>query len=306
MNATSHALRWNQTRFLAGVVFATLLLLAATLWAYPSNTDFAVSNSHWNGLREATRGFEIIPLFSLRDLPLEPRGTVLIALPYRKPSTADMDTLKRYVEGGGVLVLMDDFGYGNTILARLGVGARFGGQVVVDQLFNYRNRRLVRIVIDLPKGPLTDGVRSLILNHATHITDTKGLTVVALSSMVSFVDTNGNGKRDTGEPVGPFPVSAFGPVGEGYLALVSDPSMLTNSMLHVGSNRKFFENLFRLAGENAQVYLDEAHLPRAPLDMTKRALAQLRALLTYPPITFALVAAGVALPIAMLGKFPGR
>lgn len=287
----------------AGIISA--FLVAVVLWLYPSRTDYAVTNPYWNGLRRTGEQLGLQPLASLDLLADQARGTALIVIPYVSPSKVEFERLKRYVETGGVLLLMDDSGTANDVLTHLGVGARLSGQLLVDPLFNFKNGRLPRIA-DFTGGPITEGVESLVFNHATVIADIGRLTEVASSSLVSYLDSNQNGRRDADDPAGPFAVAAAGPVGEGYLVLVSDPSILLNSMLDLGHNRRFVRNLLRIAGADARIYLDEAHLPRAALDVAKNLLAQIRQMVALPPVAFALVFLGFGLPLAMVLKSSRR
>jgi hypothetical protein len=291
-------------RFLAGVIACTIIAVALTLWYYPSSTDFAVSNTHWNGLSDISRQLSITP-FSLVDrFAAERRGTALLIIPARPPQSEHLRLLRTYVETGGVLVLLDDFGFGNDILAFLGSEIRFSGQLLADPLFNLRNSRLPRI-LDIAPSPITQGVEGLILNHATVLTGISQLRGVALSSPVSYLDVNQSGIRDEGDPVGPFSVAALEPLGEGYLVVVSDPSILINSMVRLAHNRRFLSNAFGLAGANARSYLDDALLPQAPLDVAKNLLADIRRFVAWPPAAFALVVAALLLPAVLLSK-PGR
>ncbi len=290
---------------LVAVCVCTLLLVALTLWVYPSGTDFAPSNPYWNGLQRAREELAIKRLSSLNLLAQQAKGTVLIVIPTTVPSSADLDTLKQFTEAGGVLMLMDDFGFGNNILAHLGVTARLSGLVLVDPLFNFRNRRFPRIIA-FSASPLSEGVDSLVLNHASVITDDSGLTVLARSSPISFLE-NGKGERDAGQASRPpFAVAGMRRLGEGYLVLVSDPSILLSSMLVLGSNRRFLQNLFKLAGDGATVYLDEAHLPLAPLDVAKEQLRRFRGNFTSPLVAFATAGVGLAVPLAILWRLTRR
>ncbi len=287
--------------FLAAVAVFTLLLVALTLWVYPSRADFAASNPSWNGFGVESQQLGIKRIASLRFLPGEGGSTALIVIPYVSPSPSDLKTIKQYVDAGGVLILMDDFGFGNAVLERLEVGARFSGQLLVDPLFNFKSRRLPRIAQFSP-GPVSEGVRGLILNRATVISAAGGMRVLAGSSPVSFLDANENGQREAGEEGGPFAVAAIAPVGRGYLVLVSDPSMLLNSMLRLADNRRFVENLFRVVGRGAPVFLDEAHLARAALDVARDGLNQFRGFLATPLVAFAASGVGLALPLVVLWK----
>lgn len=292
-------------RFLAGVIAYTAVAVALILWYYPSSTDFAISNPYWNGLSELTRGFSVRPLTLTDGFPAESQGTVLLVIPSRPPQPSHLTFIKRYVETGGVLVLLDDFGSGNDILAFLGSEIRFSGQLLADPLFNLRNGRLPRI-LDIAPSPITQGVEGLILNHATVLTGIGESRGAALSSPVSYLDVNRNGRRDEGEPVGRLPVAGLEPIGEGYLIVVSDPSILVNGTIHLAHNRRLLFNVFGLAGTNARVFLDNALLPYAPLDVAKNLLADARRLIGGPAGAFALVVAALVLPAVLLPRPGGR
>jgi len=288
-------------RSLVLVAGVAALLIAAALWVYPSSTDFAGANPYWHGTRWSRAELRIAGLRAPANLPAEPKGTVLIVIPAVPPRMDHLDRLARYVAAGGVLVVLDDFGQGNRILARLGSTARFHGKRLADPLFNYRNPRLPRIT-ELAPAATAAGVREIVFNHATALDGIAGMTVLARSSPVSYLDLNGNGRRDGDDPGGPFPVAAVTPVGLGTLVVVGDPSLLLNSMLDLGQNRRFLQYLFQFAGSAAQVYLDEASLPRAPLDRAKVGLAQARALIAHPLLAYALAAVAFALPLVILLK----
>ncbi len=287
-------------RFIIAIGALTILVVAVTLWVVPSASDFSTSNPSWNGLQQARDQFAMHGLRSLGLLPAQAVGTALVVVPAVPFSPRDLDALKQYTAGGGVLILMDDFGYGNAILAHLGAESRLSGQLLVDPLFAYKNRRFPRVT-DLA-GPGAEGVQSIVLNYATVITGTARTTVLARSSPASFLNRNRNGRRDAGDPPGPFAVAALQRVGGGSVVVVSDSSLLLNSMLGLANNRRFAQNLFHLAGVRPQVYLDEGHLPRAPLDVAKDWLSRARGVFAFPPLALLAAAAGIAL----LWKSPRR
>jgi len=285
-------------RFLAGVAAFTVVIVAVVLWVLPSSTDYSPANPRWNGLRVVAREHGVVGIGSLDALP-SGANTVLVVLPSSPPTRAETDRLRAFLAGGGTLVVMDDFGPGNAVLQGLGVAARFSGQPLADGLFNYRSAYLPRIMDFIP-SPITEGLEQLVLNHATVISPLGDLRAVALSSAVSYLDTNGSGRRDAGEPTGPFPVVAFGRVGGGSLVLVADSSLLLNAMLPLGGNRRLAGNIFRLAGERPQILLDEVHLPHRPLDLAKAVLRAGRESVSPPPVTFVLVMGALAIPLMSL------
>jgi len=282
-------------------VSAALFVVALVLWIYPSSTDFANSNTHWNGMSDASREFHIRPLTDVGGVPSESRGTVVLVIHSRLPQPGHLQAIRRFVEGGGVLILLDNFGSGNDVLTVLGSAIRFSGRLLADPLFNLKSSRLPRI-LDFAPSPLTVGVEELVFNHATVLTGTNTTQAAATSSAVSYLALNPTGQREEGAPRGPFPVLALEPHKEGYVVAVSDSSILINSMLVQADNRRLFRNAVGLAGANARIFLDDVLLPQGPLDATKRALADTRRLLRGPAAAFALAVAALVLPSVLLSK----
>jgi hypothetical protein len=280
----------------AGALFAVALIL----WIYPSTTDFANSNTHWNGMSDASREFHIRPLTDVGGFPSESRGTVVLVIPSRPPQPTHLQAIRRFVEEGGVLILLDNFGSGNDVLIALGSAIRFRGRLLADPLFNLTNSRLPRI-LDFAPGPLTVGVEELVFNHATVLTGINATQAAATSSTVSYLALP-TGQRDEGTSRGPFPVLALEPHKEGYVVAVSDSSILINSMLPQADNRRLFQNAVGLAGADARILLDDVLLPQGPLDATKHALADTRRLLSGPAAALALAVAALVLPTVLLSK----
>jgi hypothetical protein len=212
-----------------------------------------------------------------------------------------LQAIRRFVESGGVLILLDNFGSGNDVLMVLGSAIRFSGRLLADPLFNLKNSRLPRI-LDFAPSPLTVGVEELVFNHATVLTGISTIQAAATSSAVSYLALNATGQREEGASRGPFPVLALEPHKEGYVVVVSDSSILINSMLSQADNRRLFQNAVGLAGANAQIFLDDVLLPEGPLDATKHALADTRRLLSGPAAALALAVAALVLPTVLLSK----
>ncbi len=288
-------------RFVAGVMAGVLFAVALVLWIYPSTTDFANSNIHWNGMSDANREFHVTPLSDVGGFPSESRNTVVLVIPSHRPQPTHLQAIKRFVDGGGVLILLDNFGSGNDVLMVLGSAIRFSGRLLVDPLFNLKNSRLPRI-LDFAPSPLTVGIEDLVFNHATVLTGISTTRAAATSSAVSYLALNPTGQRDEGAPRGPFPVLALEPHKAGYVVAVSDASILINSMLPQADNRRFLRNAIGLAGANTRIFLDDVLLPQGPLDATKHALADTRRLLTEPAATLALAVAALVLPTVLLSK----
>jgi hypothetical protein len=273
-------------RFLVILTIALVIILAMVAWFFPSVEDFRVENPFWNGARDISLIVSASPLLSLSDLPTPFPGTTLILIPYLDFTPAELGKLNSFVTQGGTLILADDYGYGNQILKYLGLEARFSGQVLLDPLFNYRNKWLPRIS-DLRASPVTNNTESLVLNHATALIDVKADDVLALSSSFSFLDLNGNQEWDEDEPTGPLPVISKHNLGNGQIILISDPSLFINSMTRIGDNYSFIQNIAAIT--TASLLIDQSHLPPSNLHQTKNLLASIRGHLITPVGTLGLI-----------------
>ena len=273
-------------RFLVILTIALVIILAVVIWFLPTNEDFRADNPFWNGTKDISSSYPASPLASLSDLPPSPPGSTLILIPYLDFTPAELEQLHTFVTQGGTLVLADDYGFGNQILEYLGLKARFSGQVLLDPMSNYKNKWFPRISHIIPSS-VTINTESLILNHATCLTDVETGDALALSSVFSFLDLNDNQAWDEGEPTGPLPVISRHSLGSGQLILISDPSIFINSMETIESNYDFVQNIAAIT--TFRLLIDQSHLPPSNLHQTKNLLAYIRGWLITPVGTLSLV-----------------
>lgn len=278
-----------------------VLVLSAIVWFYPPTGDFRVDNPFWNGLSSLSNQAKVVPLNSLGDLPSAGKGTALLVVPYEQFSEAELAQVRSYVSSGGTLVLLDDYGFGNQVLSSLDLNIRFTGQPLLDPLFDYRNKWLPKIT-DFASAPLSANVSSIVFNHAATLNGTSDVSVVAYSSSFSFLDVNSNGAWDDGEPNGPFAVAAYTKMGQGYVVAIADPSLLINGMVSLDDNLQFVNNVVSIQGSNPQVFVDQSHLPKAPLDEAKADLAVVYGVVASPLGTLSLIVVALALSLKPFWK----
>jgi hypothetical protein len=292
-------------RFFGLLFLGTAGIVMLTVWFFPTTIHFGAQNPFWNGLKEFDEEYHATPLESLAALPRNPIGSVLVLVPYLKPTEADVAQLRAYLEGGGVLILADDYGYGNTVLEGLEVSARFSGSPLLDPLFNYRSAYFP-LATNLEPSPLTAEVSSLALNYASTL-EGEGLNVVARSSPFSYLDLNNDGNRNASEPVGPLPVAGQIMVGTGHLILLADPSIFINTMLDAEDNRQFVQNLLGSAGPDPHLFIDQAHIPSSRLEQAKAAIASVRQFVAQPAILAALtIVLTLVLTLTLLAPWRSR
>ena len=273
-------------RFLVILTAALVILLIVVIWFFPSDEDFRTENPFWNGAREMNSSYPATTLESLSALPSPPHGATLIIIPYLAFTPDELKELSSFVTRGGTLILADDYGHGNQILANLGLKARFARQSLLDPLSNYRNKWFPMIPHFNPSA-LTINIDSLVFNHATCLTGVEAEDALALSSSFSFLDANGNQAWDEGEPAGSLPVISHHKLGDGLIILISDPSIFINSMEKMEDNQNFIQNI--ATATTSGLLIDQSHLPPSNLHRTKNLLAQTRRLLATPLGTTGLV-----------------
>jgi len=275
-----------RVRTITILVFANLLFVSSLIWFYPSTSDFRCDNPFWNGLSEARASFNILEISSITELPEEVEGVALLLIPYTPIEDWEIGLLSSFLKRGGVLIVMDDYGYGGDLLRRLGIrDLLFTHELLLDPLFCYRNPKLPRAIRFSPEF---HGVKDLALNHASTLEASGTVEVLAWSSSFSYLDQDGDLEHDDGEPMGGFAVAARLRVGEGWLIAVSDPSILINSMIDLYDNKSFFERLLEIHGVE-KVFLDVSHLPTSRLDRAKSWLREAYVLASSPGFSIPII-----------------
>ncbi|AEC51927.1 hypothetical protein PNA2_1011 [Pyrococcus sp. NA2] len=222
------------------------LILPISIPVFLSNTEFSILNNKWNGLSSfAKLVYEekgmVIPITdSLNNFNFR-KGTLIIAGPDLGYSSLEVERIKEFLENGGTVIIMDDFGTGNQILEGLNLTLRFSRKVPIDPLY-FKDYRLP-IIVNIEDPELAKNVKGIILNYPSVITGGEG---EVFTSKVTLLD----GK------FGQYPVLVELNYGKGKLILFSDPSVFTNDMFPL--NREFIEN-FVEKYVKPPVYFDEAH-----------------------------------------------
>ena len=277
----------SSTLVIVVVLISVISLLC--IWFFPSIQDFMASNAMWNGIRHFCREFNTDNIESLGELPTTPEETTLVVIPYLQYTNEELSMIKRFVNEGGSILLMDDYGYGNSVLAYLGLSIRFTNKPLLDPLFCHKNQQLPKIV-ELASEVKQGGIDTIVFNHATTLTSVAQTEIIAWSSTTSFLDTNENESWDESEPKGPFPVAARLHCGKGTVTIVSDPSIMINSMAGRDDNYGFIRYLIINKDIQERILVDSSHLVKAPLDVSKTRLASLRQTLSTPYPLLGLVA----------------
>ena len=208
-----------------------LMLAAGTAGASPLDPK----GQDWEGLSQlvgiaqAELGVGRVAALTRLDLSnLHKEDALFIVHP---TMALDVDELSTFMRAGGRVVILDDYGTGDELLARFGIRRVPLPSRPAEML---RDNPALAIAEPASNHATVRDVGRVVLNHAT------GLDHKALSAVLVV--------RGQGEP--DVLLSVAGAVGQGRLLAVGDSSVLMNSMLRYPGNRALAAALVRYAAED--------------------------------------------------------
>jgi hypothetical protein len=185
--------------------------------------------SQFVGIAQAELGTQRVVAASHVDLSqLRKEDALFIVHP---SSAMDVDELSTFMRAGGRVVILDDYGTGDELLARFGIRRVPLPSRPAEML---RDNPALAIAEPASTHAAVRDVGRVVTNHAT------GLDHKALSAVLVV--------RGQGEP--DVLLSVAGAVGQGRLLAVGDSSVLMNSMLRYPGNHALAAALVRYATED--------------------------------------------------------
>lgn len=268
-----------------------MVLLSLVYAASTSSVAFSSYNGNWegaSGLERSATEVGATPEIALDVDEYESVGAdgtlALVLSPEQSYTEAELEKLREFVESGGTLVVAEDFGpNGNRVLAGVGADARFDGRLVRDER-SYARSPSMPVVSPVGNTSLVSG--ELVFNYGTAVVP-NGATVVAATSDLSYLDSDGDQSLDGDEPVRSYPAVTVETVGEGTVVTLGDPSLVINSMQTYPGNAAFVDELF---SRHDTIVLDQSHAGSVP--PLGRALVLVR---DFPALQVALGLAAVVL-----------
>jgi hypothetical protein len=248
----------------AGVALSAVLMLSVGYY-WPIQEAYHPLNQDWNGCSRIAGLTANTTLLMSYDKPL-PNATSLLAIigPSVNFTKRESSNIRKFLDYGGVVLLADDFGTGNSLLEGLNVSARFSHEPLAD-LYYYGKNPDFPIITGFSPSLATDNLGAIVLDRPSYIStgNSSSVTKIGSSSPFSFIDPSGNGRPSTNETINSYTVLATVRIGSGPLLLVADPSMFINDMIGLYDNMRLFQNALRMS--DGSVIFDTAHLARAPL-----------------------------------------
>jgi hypothetical protein len=247
----------------AAVLSALLMLSVGYYW--PVQEAYHPLNSDWNGCSKIANTTQNTQLLLSYDRLL-PKATSLLAIigPSIEFSRDESSRIGNFLESGGIVLLADDFGTGNSLLEALNVSAQFSKKPLAD-LYYYSKNPSFPVITDFSRSPATDNLTAIVLNRPSYIEigNSSLVTEIGSSSPFSFIDFSGEGRPLANETIDSYPVMVSVKIGGGLLLLVADPSTFINDMIGLYDNMRLFQNVLKM-GEGSVIF-DVAHLAGPPL-----------------------------------------
>ncbi len=239
---------------------AGLVLLAAALVLVghlsTNNLEFSQYNSGWNGTSRFFSDLDRHRLVEISEpaqlLSNSTNTTLFIIAPWHQPTDQELSGYRSFIERGNTIILADDFGTGNQIL--MGLKSRIS---ILPGNVSSLDRKYADpyTVVVYPSGndTIIDNIPSLLLNRPAPL---RGGTPIMQTSVMSWIDRNGDGKINNFEVLGAINVIASDNIGFGRIIVVSDPSIFINSMYDTEqpNNQLFIHNL---VNGNGPLLLDQ-------------------------------------------------
>lgn len=227
-----------------GVFVAALVLLFLHLSA--NDMEFSRYNTGWNGASAFFSDLgrdRTIEVFDPGVLDKQPgNATLLILAPHHSPTEREIAGYKAFLAGGHTIILADDFGAGNEILAGIGSRVTITPVNISSLDRQYADPYLIIAYRTQETGPFVMP-SEITLNGAALL---EGGSPLVLTSVMSWADRNANNRLNAGEEMGTLPVMVQESIGPGRLVVLSDPSIFVNTMYlqpENANNRALIDNL---------------------------------------------------------------
>jgi hypothetical protein len=236
--------------WVAGIVLcAAAFLLVAHLSG--NSLEFSRYNTGWNGTSQFFSNLDRHRFTEISDpaqlATYRNNALLLVIAPGHSPTSPEIAAYRNFLEQGNTILLADDFGTGREILE--GLESRItvlpGNLSSVDRA--YADSYSVVVYRVTNTSPL-QRVTTLVLNRPAPL---EGGTPLMVTSIMSWIDANGDRRINSNEMLGKFSVIAQDDIGRGSLVVLSDPSIFINSMQDPGEkwdNRQLVQGLFNRDG----------------------------------------------------------
>jgi hypothetical protein len=246
--------RWTYT---LAAALAVIAAIAISAHCSTTTLEFSRYNIEWNGtsaFADQARESGAIFISDWSGIEGDGDAMLLVIAPAGGFLPGELSSLRQFLTRGNTVLIAAEDDAARPLLEGIGAGMAVTAVNVSSADVEYDDPRMVIGYVQRD-DPLTANTSTLLLNEAGAIS---GGTSLVSTSLLSWVDTNGNQRPDTGETITRYPALSRSETGGGVVYLLSDPSVFINAMTDrasVRDNRQFIANILG----SGTVYLDESH-----------------------------------------------
>lgn len=247
-------MRWEHTVAIAVIVIAAIAL---SVHCSTTTLEFSRYNIQWNGTSafadQATSSGAVF-VRDWSDLDGDGDAVLLVIAPAGEFSSGEITSLREFLAGGNTVFVASEDDAARSLLAGIGAGMTVTAANLSSADVEYDHPRMVIGYVQRD-DPLTANISTLLFNEAGSVA---GGTPLVSTSLLSWIDANGNQRPDTGETITRYPTLSRTETGGGVVYLLSDPSVFINAMTgstSVRDNQQFIANIL----SSGTVYVDEGH-----------------------------------------------
>lgn len=250
------------------IVFGAVVVLAVVLAVATSATAFGPYNYAWDGTSEfrdriaedPDTDLEIAHETDRYDDEDADETVAFVIAPETDYNETDTKRVRQFVENGGTIVVLDDFGqHSNELLAAIGADARTDGRLLRDGV-NYESTPTMPVATTVEDTALAPGVEEVTLNYASAVEPGNATVLVRTSEFAYFAETE-TPNLSASDELESRPVMTTEDIGSGQVVVISDPSILINTMIDRSDNTPLVEGLY---ANESSVLFDNSHRADIP------------------------------------------
>lgn len=213
----------------AVILTVVLFITIAALLCQFSGTDAEYSrfNTNWNGTSEFFASADAPDVYDYHALSDKRPSTLLVIAPSENFGS---DELGQYIRSGNTIIIADQSGNANAFLASVGSDIRVYPQKIRSSDWEYKDSGLFRGYLNENAPLYWEDSPYIFVNRPAHLT---GGTSFIETSHLSWIDLNDNDIADSDEPLQVYSIASYNAIENGYIIVISDPSIFINSMQNI-------------------------------------------------------------------------